>query len=62
MSRRRPSLAEQCRVYWGTHGCKKRRGHPGPHRCTHGCTFPETIPNVLYYGEDYKEESNVCSG
>lgn len=22
-----------CRVYWGTHGCKLERGHDGPHVC-----------------------------
>lgn len=24
---------EPCRTYWGSHGCDKRRGHFGRHRC-----------------------------
>ena len=28
-----------CRVYWGTHGCDKRRGHRGSHYC-HCCRLP----------------------
>lgn len=26
---------ELCRVYWGSHGCDRPRGHSGPHVC--GC-------------------------
>jgi hypothetical protein len=22
-----------CRVYWGSHGCDRPRGHDGPHAC-----------------------------
>lgn len=29
-----PSRRKQvCRVYWGSHGCHKHRGHRGVHRC-----------------------------
>jgi hypothetical protein len=24
---------DKCRVYWGSHGCDKPRGHRGHHRC-----------------------------
>lgn len=24
-----------CRVYWGSHGCEKPRGHEGEHMCGH---------------------------
>jgi hypothetical protein len=42
-----------CRVYWGTHGCRKQRGHLGNHRCLAGCPFPEDpyYPYTLF-GED----------
>lgn len=28
-----------CRVYWGSHGCHRPRGHRGGHRCD-CCRFP----------------------
>lgn len=30
-------LAE-CDVFWGSHGCHRRKGHPGRHICSRGCT------------------------
>ena len=48
--------AESCRVYWGTHGCDRPRGHRGPHICNCG-QFPygwEDPTNLWtgFYGED----------
>lgn len=60
--------SDRCRVYWGTHGCKLKRGHEGGHLCE--CTFdtlgrliphgkggnvgraPYYGPNTVFYGED----------
>jgi hypothetical protein len=35
VGQRRKPPQEECRVYWGSHGCDEPRGHPGnvPHRC-----------------------------
>lgn len=42
---------EPCRVYWGSHGCKKHRGHTGPHLC--GCETPPYFGAATeFYGED----------
>lgn len=38
-----------CRVFWGTHGCSKQRGHVGRHFCEVGCPFPD---DYELYGED----------
>lgn len=37
-----------CRFYWGSHGCKKHRGHEGKHICQCG----ETYQGSHAYGED----------
>jgi hypothetical protein len=34
--RRKLTYEKPCRVYWGSHGCDKVRGHGGEHICT-GC-------------------------
>lgn len=39
---------EPCRAYWGTHACKRPRGHRGGHRCDRGCDGP----NPYAFGED----------
>lgn len=54
----------ECRVYWGSHGCRLERGHDGPHLCT--CADDPPGPGVKnvgappYYGPDthfYGEDS-----
>jgi hypothetical protein len=39
---------DECRVYWGTHGCCLPRGHDGPHRCT--CADDPEEPGILNVG------------
>lgn len=34
---------EDCRVYWGSHGCMKARGHEGHHECE-CCTCGDNHP------------------
>lgn len=34
---------EDCRVYWGSHGCYLPRGHDGPHLCE--CAFSGNAGN-----------------
>lgn len=44
---------QDCRVFWGSHGCKLERGHEGPHLCE--CADPDEEGNVggpPYYGPD----------
>lgn len=56
-----------CRVYWGSHGCDKKRGHRGAHACgccdcdnhkrdheDNGCVAkpPYYGPGTRFYGED----------
>ena len=46
-----------CRTYWGSHACRKQRGHLGNHRCLHGCPHPEkpvspAVDHWTLYGED----------
>ena len=40
-----------CRVYWGTHGCSKQRGHLGWHFCEPGCWQPDENSHFVF-GED----------
>jgi len=46
--------AESCRVYWGSHGCDRPRGHRGPHLCSCGSDgyYEGATPTTNYYGED----------
>lgn len=56
--------AEPCRVYWGSHGCARPRGHEGDHWCdcckcddhpsNAGCVAgpPYYGHDTRYYGED----------
>ena len=55
----------KCRVYWGTHGCHRPRGHAGPHVCD-DCfdpadnegyvgSWPYYGPMTHFYGEDVTE-------
>jgi hypothetical protein len=52
----RPLPQQNCRVYWGSHGCRLERGHDGPHICD--CADDEPSPGVVnvgappYYGPD----------
>lgn len=53
-----------CRVYWGSHGCERRRGHRGHHFCCCDCerhpdldsgcvgTYPFYGSDTSFYGED----------
>lgn len=54
-----------CRVYWGSHGCARPRGHEGAHWCDccecdshpqegEGCVAgpPYYGPDTRFYGED----------
>lgn len=59
-------ITNDCRVYWGSHGCELERGHDGPHicECAHDDDYdPVTrldadgVRNVgapPYYGEGTK--------
>lgn len=54
-------MSEKCRVYWGSHGCARPRGHEGPHLCL-SCwdededgwvgAPPYYGPATRFYGED----------
>lgn len=55
--------AAPCRVYWGSHGCERPRGHDGPHWCDccecddhpgPACVAgpPYYGPETLFFGED----------
>lgn len=46
-----------CRVYWGTHGCRKQRGHLGKHLCAPGCRPANEYD--LFYGEDALYGRNI---
>ena len=58
------SHVEACRVYWGSHGCARPRGHEGDHWCyccecadhpdDAGCVAgpPYYGSDTRYYGED----------
>jgi hypothetical protein len=44
-------VRQDCRVYWGSHGCDLERGHDGQHVC--GCgTPPYYGADTNFYGED----------
>jgi len=60
-------MVDDCRVYWGSHGCRLTRGHEGPHLCDcavddwqdyielGGYIYPDGVLNVgapPYYGPD----------
>jgi len=34
-------------VYWGTHGCKRRKGHANPCKCGCGVTLPTGHEHVF---------------
>ncbi len=45
-------LEKPCRVYWGSHGCDKVRGHGGEHICKSGttgsyCSSPPIVTDRL---------------
>jgi hypothetical protein len=44
---------DDCRVYWGGHGCNELRGHEGPHRCGH-----DGRPDVLMWSRDADEDGH----
>lgn len=46
----------ECRVYWGSHGCYRERGHEGEHRCS--CAFDENGILLPHMDED-AEAGNV---
>jgi hypothetical protein len=41
-----------CDVYWGSHGCARKRGHRGKHRCGRRC--PPFSP-AYAFGDDWHE-------
>ena len=41
----------KCRVYWGSHGCTRPRGHDGMHVCVCG-EPPYFGKDTNFYGED----------
>jgi len=43
-----------CRVFWGSHGCSKQRGHIGQHICSSDCT---RCPEEGAFGEDWDAEA-----
>jgi len=43
-----------CRVFWGSHGCTKQRGHIGQHICSNGC-IPCPVEGA--FGEDWDAEA-----
>lgn len=54
-----------CRVYWGSHGCDRPRGHEGPHLCLTCWSSDEDGwvgappyygPETNFYGEDITTE------
>lgn len=58
-------MTEDCRVYWGSHGCCRPRGHQGPHLCL-SCRDddedgwvgapPYYGTETRFYGEDHEAE------
>jgi hypothetical protein len=56
MKNRRKRGQLRCRTYWGSHGCAKRRDHPGDHECD--CSKTEIVGRgasergVTIFGED----------
>jgi hypothetical protein len=62
---------DECRVYWGSHGCDLERGHLGPHVCqtcwdsddTDGYvgTWPYYGPDTFFYGEDAPEAAALVA-
>lgn len=42
------AIADMHNVYWGSHGCERRRGHANPCRCDCGDYYTGTH----VYGED----------
>lgn len=47
---RRIMRRPKCDVYWGSHGCERRPGHRGQHRCGRGC--PPFDPTYAF-GKDW---------
>jgi hypothetical protein len=43
--------APECRVYWGSHGCARLRGHDGEHVCDCGA-LPYEGAATRFFGED----------
>jgi hypothetical protein len=50
MRRKAISRKGPCRVYWGSHGCNKQRGHIGLHYCSTACV---PCDGVYIFGEDW---------
>lgn len=64
-----------CRTYWGSHGCDRRRGHRGRHRCEglifnrccHGYEAPPwwapwRPDGTRYFGEDVPGDPEFVDG
>lgn len=49
----------ECRVYWGSHGCRFNRGHDGPHECD-CCTCPEGRHNGVDAPRLIDDEKVAC--
>ncbi len=48
-------MSEDCRVYWGSHGCKLERGHDGPHLCC--CA----VKNWQDFPDGYEDKDGVLN-
>lgn len=57
MRRRALKRKGMCRVFWGSHGCHKQRGHRGLHVCSSDCV-PCDGPNI--FGEDWDREAYIA--
>jgi hypothetical protein len=56
----RKFLENPCRVYWGSHGCAKVRGHGGEHICQ-GCGPPPSMtPSLAAYWEYVSAHAGVA--
>ncbi|MGW7001400.1 hypothetical protein ACWGCW_00885 [Streptomyces sp. NPDC054933] len=57
MRRRAIDRKGPCRVYWGSHGCHKQRGHLGLHWCSNGCA---PCDGEHVFGEDWDREAYIA--
>jgi hypothetical protein len=59
---------EDCRVYYGSHGCDHQRGHDGPHECCMGDSGDGWGPadgfyvGVNCFGEDATPDTVIHVG
>lgn len=46
---------DECRVYWGSHGCRRQRGHEGLHECD-CCECEDHVGNAGVYADEDGDE------